>query len=154
MMGAGLLSALRSNCNALSLSLRSPKCITYGLPLPWAVMSSMDSVEYIDTAIQMPYLAAARDVASSPSSCASLCMAAGANPRGKLVLHPNISPVWSTCSTLTNTRGRILYRLYASSLSRSLQELTWVSGRFANTAYDVRDQIHGAFIHIIWVKRG
>jgi hypothetical protein len=31
----------------------------------------------------IPFLAAAREVATSPSGCASLCMAAGAKPNGK-----------------------------------------------------------------------
>lgn len=34
--------------------------------------------------MQIPNLAAARDVASSPSGCANLCEAAGLKPKGRL----------------------------------------------------------------------
>ena len=40
-------------------------------------------VEYDDWPMQIPNLAAARDVAISPSGCANLCEAVGLKPKGR-----------------------------------------------------------------------
>jgi hypothetical protein len=83
------------------------------------------------------FLAAARDVAISPSGWAPLwaalcydvstgdhcfcCEHTGANPNGPAVGMPNSEDLRSGLSTLRNTRGRRRYRLNACSLSRRLQ---------------------------------
>lgn len=74
--------------------------------------------------MQMPCLAAARAVPTSPSGWANWCVAAGAKPNGKLTLSPKIELEVSMLATLTRMRGRILYRLNASSLSRRLYGLS------------------------------
>lgn len=52
--------------------------------------------------------AAARDVPSSPSGCASRCIAEGLKPRGIETLQPKSSWEMSMLSTLTRIRGLIL----------------------------------------------
>ena len=80
---------------------------------------------------------AARDVANSPSGCASLCIADGLKPHGKAAcnahqplllyipwykstLYPNITAEVSIADTFRSTLGRITYRLNDSSFSRNL----------------------------------
>lgn len=58
--------------------------------------------------MQRPMFAAARDVATSPSGCASRCNAVGENPRGKVTLEPRMVVEVSISGILTRTRGLIL----------------------------------------------
>ncbi len=55
----------------------------------------------------------ARDVANSPSGCASACMPAGAQPNGKAILWPKHDVEVSAFDTSINTRLRTRYLLYA-----------------------------------------
>ena len=67
-------------------TLRSLRIVTwkaYGFPCPCAMTSSMEHVDQEDKPMAIPFLAAAREVATSPSGWARRCMAAGAKPRGK-----------------------------------------------------------------------
>jgi hypothetical protein len=61
-------------------------CIMKGFPAPSALTSSNATFEYEDKAIGIPALAAALEVASSPSGCAKQCIAVGLIPQGKLAL--------------------------------------------------------------------
>ena len=84
-------------------------------------------------------LAAAPEVANSPSGCASCCIAEGLIPKGNDVYGgsnqrrvprhefaadrtfcPISLPVVSTRETFRKIRGQILYLLYAETLSLSL----------------------------------
>ena len=55
----------------------------YGMSVPSTFTSSKEVVEYEDKTMGTFKFDAARDVASSPSGCASLCMADGLKPHGK-----------------------------------------------------------------------
>jgi hypothetical protein len=55
----------------------------YGFPNPWAATSSIGEFDQDERPMAIPFLAVAQEVATSPSGCASLCMAAGAKPKGK-----------------------------------------------------------------------
>lgn len=62
--------------------------------------------------MQIPDLAAAREVASSPSGCASWCEAVGLKPKGR-VTYPNnrdepVLPNLSLCIIMTNLRAEDL----------------------------------------------
>lgn len=50
--------------------------------------SSIAVVAYVDRPIAIPVLAAALDVAFSPSGCARQCMAAGEKPKGSVTWIP------------------------------------------------------------------
>ena len=79
-----LLSARLSSCVVILRSLTTHACITYGLPLLTFITSSREVVEYDDKHKATPSAAAARDVPSSPSGCASFCIADGLNPNGNV----------------------------------------------------------------------
>lgn len=80
----------------------------------------MDVFDHVERIMLQWAFAAALDVASSPSSCAILCIAAGENPSGMLTLAPKHSVDMSTCDTSMQMRGRRRMRLYAAMLSSRL----------------------------------
>lgn len=119
-VGFHLLSALLSNWIVMFLSFTTQICIIYGFPAPCAMTSSSDVVAYEDKAIGILILAAALEVASSPSGWARQCIALGLNPQGNAIFLPNISALVSTLETFRRIRGRILYFSYAVTFSRRL----------------------------------
>lgn len=119
----------------------------YGLPAPCAMTFSKDIVAYEDSAIGTPALAAALDVASSPSLCARQCIALGLNPQGNVILLPKISALVSILETLRKMRGRILYRSYAVTFSLSLVKSAAADGRYQYV--HPRYHVHGTAIVIL-----
>ncbi|KAG9868701.1 FMN-dependent dehydrogenase, partial [Aureobasidium melanogenum] len=83
----------------------------YGFPRPCERTSSIEVVAHDESPMAIPYLAAALEVATSPSGCARQCMAAGAKPNGIDTFVPQIVVLGSTVETSRRTRGRILYLL-------------------------------------------
>ena len=144
---SNLLSALFNNCIVIFLSFTMHICIMYGFPVPCAMTSSKDVVAYEDSAIGIPAFAAALDVASSPSLCARQCIALGLKPQGNAIFLPKISAVVSTLETFRSMRGRILYRSYAVTFSRSLS--TSVNAYCCQQRVHSRHHIHGAAIVIL-----
>lgn len=92
----------------------------YGFPVPCIITSSNEVVAYEDKAMGIPAFAAALDVASSPSLCARQCIALGLKPQGNAIFLSKILALVSTLETFRKIRGRILYRSYAVTFSRSL----------------------------------
>jgi hypothetical protein len=70
--------------------------------------------------IAIPIFLQALAVASSPSECASLCIAVGATPSGTLFLCPKIFTLVSIFDTSRKTLGRMRYLVYASRFSWSV----------------------------------
>ena len=82
---------LSARFNILKAMDRSSSKVTwkaYGFPNPWAATSSIEEFDQDDRPMAIPFLAAAREVATSPSRWASLCMAAGAKPKGNETFVP------------------------------------------------------------------
>lgn len=103
------------------MSLKNDTCIAYGLADLCAITSSGLVVAHVDKHIGIPLEAAALEVPVSPSSWASRCAAAGANPKGMDTLVLKISVVESTSETSRKIRGRNLYLPNAFSLSFKLE---------------------------------
>lgn len=138
----------------------------YGFPVPCAATSSNGYVAYDDNPMQIPNLAAARDVASSPSGWASLCEAAGLKPKGRdtwLIIRSCVQPHRRTRRSNLGTKN-----LGTSIDIVDIDQNAWpdfipIKSRFvlAQTANAlenhqgvviskiVRDQIHGSFVIVV-----
>ena len=85
----GAPSALSRSCLVSFRSRTTQICMMYGLPFACSLTSSSEVFEYDERHIATPILAAAREVASSPSGCASCCIAEGLMPNGNDVYRQN-----------------------------------------------------------------